>query len=284
MVILDKNKCIGCGQCAIICHHKCIRLRDIDGDEYPVIDPNYCSTCTQCIAVCLQKALSWNGRNPVAFDDSNLPTADNLEELLKQRRTIRKFRKTKIDREQLEEIICFGVYAPTNNFHLRVLLIDSVKVFNAIDKWVMEDISRIYHLIYRPKPIFNLLKMFFPTVNIVMKEKLKRGLEFGTSFDTLPAAVVLIVGDKRIMLSEASAQFAAYNMILMGQTRGWGSRMIGAAPTTMNKNQKIRKLLKLSPHEQILSGFELGIPAMSFNNKVEGKKFDINYIEEVYAE
>lgn len=52
--------------------------------------------------------------------------------------------------------------------------------------------------------------------------------ERGRTLATNPAAVVFIVGDRRIALSEASAQYALYNMIVYAQARGIGSCLRGA--------------------------------------------------------
>lgn len=188
------------------------------------------------------------------------------------------FKKENISREELEEIVSSGGFAPTNNFHLRAILIDDPEIFKLIDIWVMADIKRIYRLVFKRDLTYRILQAFSKNVNDVMRAKLSRGLGQGTSFETTPAAIILIAGDARVLLSEASAQFAAYNMILLAQAKGYGSRMMGAASTTLDKNKDFRKLMRLSRHERILNGFEIGVPAVSFRNKVNGKPFPLEFI------
>ena len=76
------------------------------------------STCTQCIAICPQQAVSWEGVDPVPYDASHLPSPQQIDELLKQRRNIRFFTiyEGPYRRELLAEIIRYDMYAPTNNF------------------------------------------------------------------------------------------------------------------------------------------------------------------------
>jgi uncharacterized Fe-S center protein len=89
MVLIDKERCTGCGSCVKICHEHCISLLD----KKVAIDYVACSTCTQCIAICPQKALSWNGVLPTDFDSALLPSATQLDELFRERRTAREFTK-----------------------------------------------------------------------------------------------------------------------------------------------------------------------------------------------
>ncbi len=86
-----------------------------------------------------------------------------------------------------------------------------------------------------------------------------------------------MVGDRRIALSEASAQYALYNMILYAQVRGIGSRLKGSGQIVLDRNKSARELLALQRHEHILGTLELGYPAVRFRNKVEGKTLPIRW-------
>jgi len=99
-----------------------------------VIDYKACSTCTQCIAICPEKALSWDRVLPVDFEPALMPSLPQLEELLGERRTIRAFTDERVDRKTIEEIVSWGAYAPTHNFHLRCIAIDNPKIVEAFDR------------------------------------------------------------------------------------------------------------------------------------------------------
>lgn len=273
MITIDIDRCNGCGSCARICHEECIAL--VDGAAS--IDQELCSTCTQCVAVCPQQALSWDHVPPVAYDDSRLPSPEQLEELFKERRTIRFFKEDKIDRTILEEIVGYGVYAPTNNYALRAIVVDDRAIIEDLDRIILRFVSRIYNLFFRSRIMFNLLRRITPIVDPKDKVKMESTIERGSTFDDPPAAIVFVVGDRRIALSEASAQYALYNMILYAQAMGIGSRLKGTGQIVLDRDRAARERLALQRHEHILGTLELGYPAVRFRNKVEGKTLPIQW-------
>lgn len=275
MVIVDGKTCCGCGQCARICHERCISLVGEKGSKVAQIDQVLCSTCTQCIAICSRQALSWDGVQPAAYEPGRLPAAEQLAELFKQRRTVRRFKRAGIERALLQEIVASGIYAPTNNYDLRAVVVDDPAIMEGFDVTIMRFVSRVYNLLYRPKIVYNLIRAITPAIDPKGKVKMEHGLKVGKSFDSLPAALVFVVGDRRIILSEASAQYALYNMILYAQAKGIGSRINGGAPFTLDRSRRSRRRLGLKKHEHILAMVELGYPAVRFRNKVEGKTLSI---------
>jgi len=92
-----------------------------------------------------------------------------------------------------------------------------------------------------------------------------------------PPAVVLIVGDPRVGLSEASAHYALHNMILYAQAKGVGSCLWGSAQIFLDRNREVRKRLGLQRHERILGALGLGYPGVRFRNKVAGKTLPIQW-------
>lgn len=277
MIVVDKKKCGGCGLCVRICHEQCIVLAGGSGDTVAQINHALCSTCTQCIAVCPQQALSWDRVPPVAYDESRLPSAEQLEELFKQRRTVRSFKRDKIDRALVEEIVGYGIYAPTNNYELRAIVVDDPAIMEALDAIIVGFVSCIYNLFYRSKMVFNLIRAITPAMDPKDKVKMEGDLERGRTFDTLSAAMVFVVGDRRIGLSEASAQYALYNMILYAQAKGIGSRLKGTGPIMLDRSKAARKCLGLQKQEHIVGTLELGYPAVRFRNKVAGKTMSIQW-------
>ncbi len=149
MIVVDRDKCKGDGLCATVCHEHCITL--VDG--VPIIQHESCSTCTQCIAVCPQQALSWDGVRPVAFDRARLPLPEQLDELFKERRSIRFFKKGKLDRALLEKIIGYGIYAPTNNFRLRAIAIDDPAILDELDRITLQYSLNVYNRFYQVRII-----------------------------------------------------------------------------------------------------------------------------------
>jgi len=273
MITVDSDKCTGCALCVKICHEHCMTLMD----DTLSIAHELCSTCTQCIAVCPHQALSWDGISPVAFDETRLPSPEQLDELFKERRTIRFFKKDKIDPTLLGEIIGYGIYSPTNNYALRAVVVDDQEIIKELDRISIRFVLWIYRVFFKSKAVFNLLRRITPALSPKDKVKMENSLEKGYVLHN-PAAIVFIVGDKRIGLSVESAQYALYNMILYAQVKGIGSCLWGAGKIFLDRSRVARELLGLQKHEHILGAVQMGYPAVKFSNKVEGKSLPIQWI------
>ena len=143
MVIINKGKCNGCKICIDICHEHCMNIEN----NLITIKYSQCSTCGQCIAICPQQALTWDNVQPAAFNKEVMPSDKQVDELLKERRTIRDFSDRKIDKILLEEIINYGIYAPAHSFDFRTIIVDDDKIKDLIDKILMQVTFRIYNLI-----------------------------------------------------------------------------------------------------------------------------------------
>ena len=273
MIVVDDDKCTGCGLCVKICHEHCVSFIE----DAVSITHELCSTCTQCIAVCPTLAISWDGIPPVAYDESRLPSPGQLDELLKERRTLRFFKEKRLNHGLLAEIVGYGIYSPTNNYALRAIVVDDKKVIDEFDRIIMRFILPIYTIFFKQKVVFNLIRRITPAIDWKDAVKMERALERGQVLHN-PAAVVLIVGDRRIALSEESAQYASYNMILYAQVKGVGSCLWGNAKVFLDRSKTARKRLKMQKHEHILGGLLLGYPAVRFSNKVEGRSLGIEWI------
>ncbi len=269
MIIVDKDKCTACGLCVKICHQRCMALTD----STVTINHELCSTCTQCIAVCHQQALSWDRVPPVAYDKARLPTPGQLAELFKERRTIRFFKEDKIERALLEEIVGSGIYAPTTNYSLRAVVVDDEGLIEELERISVKFHLRIYKLFVKPRIVFNLISRITPALNPKIKAKFEsRRRDFFS-----PAAMVFIVGDQRIHLSEPSAHYALYNMILYAKVKGIGSCLWGAGKIALGRGKAAKERLGLHRDEHILGVLLLGYPAVKFANKVEGKALSIQW-------
>jgi NAD-dependent dihydropyrimidine dehydrogenase PreA subunit/nitroreductase len=272
VVIIDEDRCIGCGSCAEICHEGCVRL---DGGKV-LIDHALCSTCAQCVAICPQVALSWDGIRPLPFNTDRLPAPEQLDELFKERRTIRFFSDHKIDRPLLEEIVAYGIYAPTNNYDLQAIIADDEATIRLLDRICTDTAAKIYRLIYKPKLVFGLLSRLTSSLKETDKVKFEHVIARGYTLRK-PPAIVFIVGEKWVAHSEASAQFYLYNMMLYAQASGLGCCLWGGGKMLLDRSRAARESLGMQRGEHILGIVVMGYPAVQFANKVEGKTLPIRW-------
>ena len=238
------------------------------------VDHAVCSTCTQCIAVCPRKALSWDGVQPQEYDHAALPSAAALDELLKERRTIRDFTPEGVDRTTLEEIVSCGADAPTHNFHLRCIVVDRADIIELFDKEAFLFSQRVYRRFFQP-PLMRKLVALAPQLYreefARARPKLEAGRQRGKAFKSRPAALLCVIGDARVPLSLESAQYALYNMTLFAQVKGLGCQNLVGNQMVFNRSKAIRLRLRLGKHEKIVAMMGVGHPAVTFMNKVLGQ-------------
>ena len=191
---------------------------------------------------------------PVSFNRSLYPSSDQIDELFKERRTIRDYKGEKIDRLLLEKLAGYTVYAPTHNFNFRVIIIDDGLIIDLIDSIILKFTARIYSWFYKNKVIYSLLRVFTPSrEHEYLKAKPK--LE--------------------------SAQYALYNLDLYAQVKGLACRNLVGNQAVINRNKKFRKKLGIKPAEKIFGTITLGYPAIKFKNKVYGKNVIIQWNDNV---
>ena len=274
MVIIDKEKCGGCGTCVDICHESCMYL--VEGKVQ--INYDFCSTCTQCVAVCPSLALSWKGNEAEKFNKDIFPSSEQMDEFLKQRRTNRYFKDEKPARELIEEVINYGAYAPTHSHDFRVVVLDNTEILNEVDKVIFSYNKKIYKYLYKPKIILRLLKLFTPSSEaeyLRAKPKLERSMKSGKGYYCMPPVIIFIICLKRTPLALESAQYILYNMDLFARTKGLGCRNLVGNQMFFNRSNKMRKLLNMKKEEKIFAVLGIGYPSKKYRNKVSGKTLDI---------
>jgi nitroreductase len=248
-------------------------------NNHIIINYNSCSTCGQCIAICPHQALSWDNIQPIKFNKEKLPTVEQIDELLKERRTIRDFAEHKIDKILLEEIVNFGIYAPAHSFEFRTIIVDDDNIKKLIDIILMRATKRIYNII-KYGILQRLARLISPVLEaeyLKAKSKLSAVVRRNTVFPSFPSAFIFIIADKRVPLSIESAQYALYNINLYAQIKGLGCRNLVGNRGILNRSKSFRKKLGLKKKEQILGLMGIGYPKYKFKNKVEGKKVNIQW-------
>ena len=141
--VVDESRCVQCGECAADCP---VRIIDLS-DGLPRIGESrqsLCIGCLHCLAVCPTAALSILGKDP---DESAVilpPSPDALENLLKSRRSVRRYRPEAVDRALLDRLMEVTAHAPTgkNERKVRFTLVDDPAVMARLRETTMEGIRR----------------------------------------------------------------------------------------------------------------------------------------------
>ena len=119
LLVIDPEKCHGDGLCVAVCPSLLLELRQ--GSTVPTtIDDaeERCNDCGHCVAICPHGALSQRAMAPEQCEPlraKSLPSAEQVEHLMKARRSIRTFKEEPLPRETLAKLIDIASHAPTGS-------------------------------------------------------------------------------------------------------------------------------------------------------------------------
>ncbi|MBF0544564.1 MAG: nitroreductase family protein [Candidatus Riflebacteria bacterium] len=144
--IVDKTACIGCGLCVKDCPANILTL-EVGKAHLAPERLERCFKCQHCLAICPAGAISIDGVNPKKClpITENLPSADQLELLIKGRRSIRQYSKENVPSEVLQRLLDVAWHAPTgvNNRQVLFTVIDDGAVMESFRNEVMAALSKI---------------------------------------------------------------------------------------------------------------------------------------------
>jgi nitroreductase/NAD-dependent dihydropyrimidine dehydrogenase PreA subunit len=123
--IVDEARCTACGTCAKDCLMGIISM-----NPKPELSPDkeaMCMECQHCMAVCPKGAISILGKDPADSmpNTKELPSPEQMTKMIKNRRSIRQYRKENIGKDLIYELLETASYAPTgengNSVHFTVV-------------------------------------------------------------------------------------------------------------------------------------------------------------------
>ena len=112
--IINSSACTRCGQCVADCPARIIVMEE----GVPTIAPDReaaCYRCQHCLAICPVGAVSILGLTPTGSRplSGNLPDPDKLENLIKGRRSVRRYMPENLEPELLQRLLDVAWHAPT---------------------------------------------------------------------------------------------------------------------------------------------------------------------------
>jgi hypothetical protein len=114
------------------------------------------------------------------------------------------------------------------------LEVDDREIIQELDRISMRFVKRLSALVFKRKIVFCLIRKFTPALDPKDAIKVEKNIEQGY---VLPhtAAVVFIVGDSRIALSEARAHTVQHDPVCTGE--GIGACLWGGGKVMLDRNR-----------------------------------------------
>jgi len=297
--VFDSNKCTLCGKCIEICPRGILLLEDkkitLKGD---------CLLCAHCYAVCKFEAilipglidkdfhLSHDGE-PVSSRVSvhkgqSLSEMDPfaLVQLVRSRRSVRRYTDGIPSREIIDELINFAVCAPSGSNYqswqftvltskkdiskLRTVVINFYQRLNSL---VRNPLLRLLSRLFMGRTLVDYYVNKFPRT-MIMLQRAARGLD--PLFYSAPV-VIIIHSSMEGSTPVEDAQYAGYNISLLAHALHMGTCYIGYAAEAINRVRAIKEGLGIKPENRVHLVITLGFPAVKFLRPSLRKPFSVDY-------
>lgn len=249
-IIVDSEKCIGCGLCKEDCVAFDIEVTDGKAQPKGVA----CIGCGHCEAICPKGAVTLTGVEDTVeeFEEQVRLDPDRLMAAIRTRRTIRKFTKQEVPQETVDLIIEAGRLAPTggNGQGTRYVILKDKKA----------ECEAIAVNIFRTgtglgKGLISFLKSMT--------------IDDHFFFKGAPLVIVLCSNDT------VSASLAAENMAFMAEACGLGVLYSGFFTACVNLSSKIRKLMGVGRRPKAVTTMVIGYPAVKYHRTARRKPADV---------
>ncbi len=143
---VNRVLCTQCGECVADCPARIISM--LDGcPSIPEEKEQLCYRCQHCLAVCPTGAVSILGLYPEGSQllGSGFPAPEELELLIKGRRSVRRYKPENLDPELLQHLLEVAWHAPTgvNSRQVRFTVIDNRDKLAQFREEVMAGLGRL---------------------------------------------------------------------------------------------------------------------------------------------
>ena len=295
-VTIDTELCKKDGLCAMICPDAVIQ-QDEKATVPKISDEHmeHCIACGQCVAICPQGAISHSefpATNIRAIQFEQMPTTEQVLQLLKTRRSIRAFRDKPLAKDTIETIIDGARFAPSghNSQSTEFLVVRDRAVLNKVSAMVIEYLK--FEIKRFANPLFRTLALLADRDlaesglhEIPGFKRMIQMFESGADPILNGAPVLLAFHARRTVgFADVNAQLALQNASLVAHALGIGHFYTGwvlspcRAPMARTWNRRIPSLLRIPPDNNLYGALALGYPIPKFKNMIERKPPQIRWV------
>ena len=275
---INYEVCTRCGLCSRVCGSRRI-IPDTDNRPVKLIEAG-CNDCGHCVAVCPVNAIINTRVGKSEFTDMVDPaiTYQQFKHLVRNRRSIRNFRKDPLSGEHMDKLMHVVKYIPTgsNKQGLKYKFINDREV-----------LDRIKNSMAAKMRILIKISESFP-LRLFMKKKQKSSasrlvdLFYNEGNDSFlrgaPCLLIIYTEEKYFRIPQWDAGIASNTIDLAAQTLGIATLMNGYFVELANRFRSIKKLVQLNSKDSVLTAICLGYPAVKYRKTVYRKPLDITYI------
>ena len=252
-VIVNREKCIGCGMCVKTCAAHNINIKDKKAETIL----KDCILCGQCSAICPKKAITISGHTAPQIEKTKEVQLNPKEvlDVIRFRRTIRQFKDTEISQDIISQILEAGRLTHTGHNKQDVSFVVLDKEKDKLEKMAVQ--------------LFKKVKPFADMVSPLAKQNKIHDHFF---FFEAPLVIVILAEDK------TNGLLAAQNMEFVAEANGLGVLYSGYFTTAANLSLKMKKALQIPKKKKVAMTLVLGYPSMRYLRDTPHKELEVRYM------
>jgi nitroreductase/NAD-dependent dihydropyrimidine dehydrogenase PreA subunit len=295
MVRIDKEPCKACGICGDVCPRHIPETIVQDDEKITVISSerlSLCMECGHCAAVCPNRAIHVECLNEEEFASvKELDIDDNqLLSLMKQRRSVRRYKDKPLPREIINRIIDAAHSSPTGTGRSTtgVIVLDNPKtlatfselvyeLYEGLEKNLKNPIARFFIKRQTGKKMIRTLQDFvMPGMHWYIRWYRER-----KSNEILRDCPALMLFHNPIYepMGAENCLIAAFHAIMMAQVMRIGTCFNDLIPPACNRILEIRKLLGLPDDREVYASITMGYSKYQFKRIPPRKLAEVRYLK-----
>jgi len=257
-ITFDYEKCNADGICAEVCPRKLITVDDNDSKPRAIPEAaELCITCGHCLTVCPTDAISLNGIDPEScppVEKGLWPDYEQLDRLLKSRRSIRVYKDRPVDSKIIETLLETCRFSPSgsNGQPVNWIIATGSRRLKDLAQLVIDWMK---HAVETNQPVAGRMHL-----DVVVK-----GWERGEDriFRGAPM-VVMTQAPETASLPRESCIIAMTYLDLAAASMGLGACWIGYLMMAAMHHAPLREALGIPQDHQLYGAMVVGYPKYSY--------------------
>lgn len=272
MFFVDREKCIACMQCIKDCPTADIILKE--GKAH--VKNEACIKCGHCIAICPVEAVAtddYDMSEVIPYDKESFTIeADRLMRFIQFRRSIRRFKDKKVEKDKIAKIIEAGRFTQTGRNRQDVSYIVLMNELETIKKMTYEVLKARGEKILANLSQETAYLERYAKLWIMMHDAYKEAPQIHDRLFNHAPAAILVVADDLI-----DGALASSNMELMTDALGLGTYFNGFFQLAVKETPNLREKLHIPEGKQLVSCLVIGYPAVTYKRTVPRAKAHISW-------
>ncbi len=253
---VDFEKCTGCASCVKDCVMRILEIKDAKA-HIRAGKEAFCIGCQHCLAICPEGAVTLGGVKPEDCKpsaDLDLPSGDQLSDLLISRRSIRQYLPENVDKALIKKLLDLAANIPTgcNSMDLTFYVVDDKDKLSGLRHKIMQTMQA------HEKP---LSPMLAGAVQVYEKNPANDELFRGAPH------ILIVAGKKNAPTPQTDCDAAIAYFDLLAQAHGLGTTWCGYLVMVTAEVPEVYDLLGLergTPYYAML----FGKPAVEYSRTV----------------